>query len=68
MKLPLNWQPIDDGARSGQSVLLRGGSKMALGRWNGRYWVYPATSGMPVDFTPSAYYDPSSRSVGAFHA
>lgn len=64
----LNWQPIDDDARAGRSVLLRAGHKMALGRWNGEAFVYPATAGMRVDFEPVAYYDPSSRSAGAFHA
>lgn len=68
MTLALNWLPIDDGARAGRSVLLRAGQKMALGRWNGKAFVYPATAGMPVDFTPAYYYDPSSRSAGAFHA
>lgn len=66
MKPALDFRPIDDGARAGTSVLLRAGSRMALGRWNGAAWVYPATGDMPVEFEPVAYYDPASRSVGAF--
>lgn len=68
MSTALNWQPIDDGARAGRSVLVRAGNKMALGRWNGSTWVYPATSGRPIEFTPVAYYDPAQRQAGAFHA
>ena len=64
---PLDWRPIDDGARDGTSVLLRRGQSMALGRWDGARWVYPATSGMPVDFEPTGYYDPAQRQRGAFH-
>ncbi|MGQ4827441.1 hypothetical protein, partial [Enterococcus faecalis] len=63
----LAWQPIDDGARAGRSVLLRAGNQMALGRWNGERFVYPATRGRPIEFEPTAYYDPSSRQVGGFH-
>ncbi len=68
MSAALNWLPIDDGARAGRSVLLRAGNKMALGLWNGSAWVYPATGNRPVDFSPVAYYDPSLRQQGAFHA
>lgn len=64
----LNWLPIDDAARAGRSVLLRARQKMALGRWNGEAFVYPATAGMRVDFEPVAYYDPAQRQQGAFHA
>jgi hypothetical protein len=34
---------------------------MALARWNGDAWVYPANGDRPIDFTPEAYYDPSWR-------
>ncbi len=72
MSAALNWQPIDAAARAGRSVLLRAGNKMALGRWNGAAFVYPATGGVPVDFEPVAYYDPAQKSIfgrsaGAFH-
>lgn len=67
MKPVLDFRPIDDGARAGTSVLLRAGNRMALGRWNGAAWVYPATSGREVEFKPVSYYDPATRSAGAFH-
>lgn len=68
MKPGLPFEPIDDGARAGRSVLLRAGDRMALGRWNGVAWVYPATGGRAIGFDPVSYYDPSERSKGAFHA
>lgn len=64
----LDFRPIDDGARAGRSVLLRAGNCMALGRWNGEAFVYPATGGIRVDFEPVAYYDPHICSAGALHA
>lgn len=68
MKPALDFRPIDDAARDGRSVLVRFGSRMALGRWNGAAWVYPATGNMPVEFEPASYYDPATRSAGAFRA
>lgn len=64
----IDWRPIDDGARGGASVLLRRGRDMALGRWDGARFVYPATGGRAVDFEPTGYYDPAQRTRGAFHA
>jgi len=64
----IEWRPIDDCARDGASVLLRRGREMALGRWDGRRFVYPATGGRAVDFEPTGYYDPADRRDGAFHA
>ncbi|MGE0773550.1 MAG: hypothetical protein AB7L36_00705 [Sphingomonadaceae bacterium] len=56
---PLNWLPLDDAARSGRSVLLRGAEgQMALARWNGEGFTYPATWQQPIGFTPVAYYVP----------
>lgn len=66
MKAALNFRSIDDGARAGSSVLLRRGNAMALGRWNGARWVYPATGGRPIEFEPTGYYDPSWQRAGAF--
>lgn len=66
MSAVLDFRPIDDRARDGTSMLLRAGNRMALGRWNGAAWVYPATSGRPVEFEPVSYYDPAHRSAGAF--
>ncbi len=66
MSAALDWLPIDDGARGGHSVLIRAGNKMALGRWNGAAWVYPATGSVPVDFDPVAYYDPAQNVRGAY--
>lgn len=66
MRLP--FRPIDDAARSGRSFLLRAGNDLALGKWDGTRFVYPASRGVPVDFEPAAYYDPDWRTVGAFHA
>lgn len=63
---PITWRPVDDGARAGRSVLLRCGGQMALGRWDGRAWVYPATSGMELGFEPTSYYDPREASQGVF--
>lgn len=68
MTAPLEFRPIDDGARSGRSVLVRGGGQFALGRWNGVAFVYPATAGRAVEFEPTAYYDPDWRSAGGTRA
>ena len=65
-RVALSWHPIDDVARSGRSVLLRAGDLMALGRWNGSAWIYPATGGRKIEFEPVSYYDPSERQTGAF--
>lgn len=65
MKQLLPWKPIDAAARDGRSVLLKRGNAMALGMWNGEAFVYPATAGMRVDFEPTSYYDPDTRSAGA---
>lgn len=62
----LDWLPIDDGARTGTSVLLRRGRDMALGRWDGARFVYPATGGRAVDFEPTGCYDPAQHRQGAF--
>lgn len=67
MKPALDFCPIDDGARAGRSVLLSDGEQLALGRWNGEAFVYPATGDMPVGIVPIAYYDPARRSDGACH-
>lgn len=69
MKRPsLPWQVIDDRARNGTAVLLRAGREMALGRWDGTRWVYPATGGRPIEFEPTGYYDPATKREGAFNA
>jgi hypothetical protein len=49
------WRPIDDLARNGASRLVKSGNDLALGRWNGERWVYPATPDFPVDFEPLEY-------------
>lgn len=59
----LEWRPLDAAARGGQSFLVRQGTAMALARWNGSAWVYPATGNRSIDFEPDAYYDPSWRSA-----
>lgn len=64
----LQFRPLDDAARSGRSFLLRAGDDLALGKWDGQKFVYPATRGVVVDFEPTTYYDPDWRSAGAFHA
>jgi len=61
----LQWRPIDDAARHGDSLLVKADAVMALVRWNGDAWVYPASGDRPIDFTPEAYYDPSWRQAGA---
>lgn len=66
MSAALDFRPIDEGARAGTSMLLRAGNRMALGRWNGTAWVYPATSGRAIEFEPVSYYDPAQRSEGAY--
>lgn len=68
MTASLEFRPIDDGARSGRSVLLRKGEDFALGFWNGAAFVYPAAAGRAVDFNPTSYYDPTWRSAGAVKA
>jgi len=61
----IEFRAIDAAAKSGDSFLVKRGDDMALARWAGDAWVYPATSGRSIDFEPEAYYDPSWRSAGA---
>lgn len=61
----IEFRAIDAAAKSGASFLVKRGEDMALARWAGEAWVYPATSGRSIDFEPEAYYDPSWRSAGA---
>jgi hypothetical protein len=61
----IEFRTIDAAAKSGASFLVKRGQDMALARWAGDAWVYPATSGRSIDFEPEAYYDPSWRSAGA---
>lgn len=61
----IEFRAIDAAARSGASFLVKRGQDMALARWAGGTWVYPATSGRAIDFEPETYYDPSWRNAGA---
>lgn len=54
----LPWTPIDDVARDGRCQLVRQGNNMAVARWNGDAFVFPATGNRPLDFEPSHYYVP----------
>lgn len=65
---PIEFRPLDSAALSGRSFLVREGDVMALGRWNGEAWVYPATGGRALDITPEAYHDPDWRRSGAYGA
>lgn len=50
------WLPIDEVARNGRSQLLRNGDDLALGRFDGERFVFPATGGMPLPFVPTCYH------------
>lgn len=65
---PANWHPIDDYARDGLCQCLRSGDDFALARWDGARFVYPATSGLPLDFAPTHYYEPDRPRFEALHA
>lgn len=66
---PANWHPIDDLARDGACQCLRNDAgDFALARWDGARFVYPATRGLPLDFEPTAYYEPDRPRFEAFHA
>lgn len=64
----IEFRPLDDAALNGRSFLVRQGGEMAVGRWTGAAWVYPATGGRPLDITPEAYHDPDWRRSGAYGA
>ena len=49
------WRPIDDAARDGSSRLVRRDNDMAVARFDGERFVFPATSGRPLDFEPTEY-------------
>ena len=44
------YEPFD-----GRSRLMRRDNDMAVARWDGERFVFPATSGMPLDFEPTEY-------------
>jgi hypothetical protein len=58
MRAPLCWRLIDAAARDGNSQLVRRCDDMALARWDGMGWVYPASGGVALDFQPVEYYLP----------
>lgn len=51
----IQWRSVDDAARDGRSRLMRRDNDMAVARFDGERFVFPATSGMPLDFEPTEY-------------
>ena len=58
---PLPFRPVDAQARDGNSYVFRLGNHMALARWDGAKFVYPATYGREIGFEPEEYYIPGTR-------
>lgn len=56
----LQLRPIDDEAKNGLSCLVGDGSQFAVARWDESTagWVFPAATGMPLDFVPIGYRRP----------